>query len=123
MSHMSLIKLSIVNPNMEILKAAMEQVAKQFGARLTTTVKDGYGHTRTVAIGFKGDRFPYGVGVNVGKNGQVTLVGDTRRLSEVENALTVQYSADALTVALKEDGWQVVQRTAAHEILLEAEAF
>jgi hypothetical protein len=116
MSHFSLIKIRIRNPNLALLKRAVEMVAEELGGELVTTVRDYYGRTMECAAALKNSTFKRGVGVRVNEKGEVEIVGDFWDVprSEVERfqqLLVRNYTALALTQALSALGYRVqVQR-------------
>jgi predicted XRE-type DNA-binding protein len=116
MSHFSLIKIRIKNPNLAMLKRAVEMVAEELGGQVTTTIHDYFGRTMECAAAVKGEVFKRGVGVRVNEKGEVEVVGDFWGVpkSEVERfqqLLVRNYTALALQTALAQLGYQVqVQR-------------
>jgi hypothetical protein len=116
MSHFSLIKMKIRNPNLTLLKRAVEMVAEELGGELTTTIRDYYGRTMECAAALRNNTFKRGVGVRVSARGEVEILGDFWGVprSEVERfqqLLVRNYTALALQTALAQLGYQVqVQR-------------
>jgi hypothetical protein len=112
MSHFSIIKISIKNPDLQLLKQVVEQIAKELGADVVNTVKDFYGNILSVIVGIRNNIFHMGIGVVVNSKGEVEIVGDFYRvpISEVEKfkqLLTQYYTAHALTTALTQLGYNV----------------
>jgi hypothetical protein len=112
MSHFSLIKIKIRNPNLTLLRKAVEMVAEEVGGELVTTIRDYYGRTMECAAALKNSTFKRGVGVRVNERGEVEVVGDFWGVprSEVERfqqLLVRNYTALALQTALAQLGYQV----------------
>jgi hypothetical protein len=112
MSHFSIIKISIKNPDLQLLKRVVEEIAKELGAEVVNTVRDYYGNTLNVIVGIKSSVFYRGIGVVVNSRGEVEIVGDFYRvpMSEIERfkqMLTQYYTAYALTTALTQLGYSV----------------
>jgi len=112
MSHFSLIKIKIRNPNLAMLKRAVEMAAEEMGGQLTTTIHDYFGRIMECAAAMKNSTFKRGVGVRVNERGEVEVVGDFWGVpkSEVERfqqLLVRNYTALALQTALAQLGYQV----------------
>jgi hypothetical protein len=112
MSHFSLIRIKIKNPNLALLKKAVETVAEELGGEVTTTIRDYYGRTMECVAALKNGTFKRGVGVRVNERGEVEVVGDFWGVprSEVERfqqLLVRNYTALALQTALAQLGYQV----------------
>jgi LEA14-like dessication related protein len=112
MSHFSIIKISIKNPDLQLLKQVVEQIARELNAEVVNTIKDYYGNALSVLIGIRSSIFHRGIGIIVNNKGEVEVVGDFYRvpISEVEKfkqLLTQYYTASALTSALANLGYSV----------------
>ena len=112
MSHFSIVKISIRNPDVQLLKRVVEEIAKELNADIISTIRDFYGNTLDVLIGIRNDVFRRGIGVRVNKKGEIEIVGDFYRvpISEVEKfkqLLTQYYTTFALTTALTSLGYNV----------------
>jgi len=112
MSHFSIVKISIRNPDVQLLKRVVEEIAKELNADIISTIRDFYGITLDVLIGIRNDVFRRGIGVRVNKKGEIEIVGDFYRvpISEVEKfkqLLTQYYTTFALTTALTSLGYNV----------------
>jgi hypothetical protein len=112
MSHFSLIKIKIRNPNLAMLKRAVEMAAEEMGGQLTTTIHDYFGRIMECAAAMKSEVFKRGVGVRINEKGEVEVVGDFWGVpkSEVERfqqLLVRNYTALALQSALAQLGYQV----------------
>ena len=112
MSHFSIIKISIKNPDLQLLKQVVEQIAKELGADVVNTVKDFYGNILSVIAGIRNNIFHMGIGVVVNSKGEVEIVGDFYGVPAIEiekfkQLLTQYYTAHALTVALTQLGYNV----------------
>jgi len=112
MSHFSLIKISIKNPILSLLKKAVEDVGKEIGAEIVHQIHDYYGRARAdIVIGLKNNVFRRGVGLIVTQDG-VQLVGDFYNIpvSEVERLkrmIVQSYTALAISDCLALLGYSV----------------
>jgi hypothetical protein len=112
MSHFSLIRIKIKNPNVALLKRAVELIAKEIGGEVVSRINDYYGRTMDCIVGIKSADFPRGIGVKINSNGEVEVVGDFWKVrpDAVENfqkALVQYYTALAMQQALAQLGYQV----------------
>ena len=112
MSHFSIVKISIRNPDVQLLKRVVEEIAKELNADIISTIRDFYGITLDVLIGIRNDVFRRGIGVRVNNKGEIEIVGDFYRIpmSEIERfkqLLTQYYTTFALTTALTSLGYNV----------------
>jgi hypothetical protein len=112
MSHFSLIKIKIKNPNVALLKRAVELIAKEIGGEVVSRINDYYGRTMDCIVGIKSADFPRGIGVKINSNGEVEVVGDFWKVrpDAVENfqkALVQYYTALAMQQALAQLGYHV----------------
>jgi hypothetical protein len=112
MSHFSLVKIKIRNPNLTLLRKAVEMVAEEIGGQVVTTIRDYYGNTMECVTAVKSEVFKRGVGIRINEKGEVEVVGDFWGVpkSEVERfqqLLVRNYTALALQSALAQLGYQV----------------
>jgi hypothetical protein len=112
MSHFSLVKVKIRNPNLTLLKRAVEMVAEELGGQLTTTIHDYFGRTMECAAAIKNGAFKRGIGVRVNEKGEVEIAGDfwgvpKQEVERFQQLLVRNYTALALTQALGALGYQV----------------
>jgi hypothetical protein len=112
MSHFSLIKIKIRNPDLALLKKAVEQVAEELGGELVTTVRDYFGRTMECIVAMKNSVFKRGIGVRTNEKGEVEVVGDfwgvlKQEVERFQQLLVRNYTALALTQALGALGYQV----------------
>jgi hypothetical protein len=111
-SHFSLIKIKIKNPNTALLKRAVELVAKELGGEVVSEVRDFYGRTMDCIVGLVNDTFRRGIGVRLGSAGEVELVGDfwgvpSSAVERFKRLLVQNYAALAMSAALASMGYQV----------------
>ena len=111
-SHFSIVKINIRNPDMQLLKQVVEEIARDLGAEVVNTVRDYYGNTLSVITGIRNNIFHRGIGIVVNNRGEVEIVGDFYRVpaSEIEKfkqLLTQYYTAHALTATLTQLGYNV----------------
>jgi len=119
MSHWTVCRVRIKNPNMELLRRVMEILAQKLGSRVVENfLVRGYGHMQLcqLAIPLK---LPYGngVGIYIDENGELKVVMDdhgapisTQKFAQL---LTQYYTALAISVASQQLGYTVqnVQET------------
>jgi len=125
MSHFSIVKINIRNPDMQLLKRVVEEIAKEFSADIVSTIRDFYGNALDVVIGIRNDVFRRGIGVRVNEKGEIEIVGDFYRvpMSEIERfkqLLTQYYTALALTQSLTQLGYSVQMQKADDKIYIRA---
>lgn len=123
MSSITLIRVRLKNVNSELLRQVVEQLCKEYGGTMTTTIED-YGHNLSkVELGFKCRAFPRGVGFEV-INGQVHMKADFYEYhgfqQQLERQLTQTYTAQAHQQALRQAGFQVQSQKVGTKIVLRA---
>ena len=128
MSHISLIRVKIQNPNVELLRQAVENLAREMGGELVSEIEDYYGNKTKVGLGIKSSVFLRGVGFEVDGNGEVNVKGDFWGISwkEVENlklGLVKHYTALATATALRNMGYQVQSTKVKESIYIKAVAW
>ncbi|MCX8205544.1 MAG: hypothetical protein N3H31_07840 [Candidatus Nezhaarchaeota archaeon] len=124
MSHFTLIKIKIKDPNVQLLKKAIEQVAKELNATIITQVQDYYGRGKDVIIGLKNNEFYRGVGVIV-EGGEIKLIGDfwgvkQSYIDQFQQLLTQNYTALAVQASLQQLGYQVSMQRVQDKIYVKA---
>jgi hypothetical protein len=112
MSHFSLVKIKIRNPNLALLRKAVEMVAEEIGGQVVTTIRDYYGNTMECVTAVKNSTFTRGIGVRVNERGEVEIVGDfwgvpRQEVERFQQLLVRNYTALALTQTLSALGYQV----------------
>jgi hypothetical protein len=112
MSHFSLIKVSIKNPILSLLKRTIEEVARELNAEIVHQIHDYYGRARTdIVVGLKNNVFRRGVGLIVTQDG-VQLVGDfynipASQLERLKRMIVQAYTALAISDCLALLGYSV----------------
>jgi len=108
LSHMLRAMLKITTANEQLVKAAMEQLAKELGGIVTQYVKDFYGRRTNVVAGMYGDDIR-GFGVAI-ERGRLVAVGDDygcrMTMGEFMKKFTQTYQAVAVQAALAQMGYQ-----------------
>lgn len=126
MSSITLIRIRLRNVSAELLRQVVEQLCKELGGTMTTTIQDYYGNDVHVELGFKCPQFQRGVGFVVEK-GEVSIKGDFYQHNEfqrqVERQLTQTYTAQAHQQALRQAGYQVQQQKVGTKVVLRAFAW
>ena len=125
-SHISLIRVKIKNPNMNLLREAVKNLAMEIGAELVNEVVDYYGRKVKVDLGIKNDVFHRGVGITV-QNGEVKLIGDfygyRQHVEQLQLGLVKHYTALATAVTLRNMGYQVQSSKVKNSIFIRAVAY
>jgi hypothetical protein len=125
MSHFSIVKISIRNPDVQLLKRVVEEIARELSAEVINTVRDFYGNTLSVIAGIRNNVFHRGIGVVINNRGEVEIIGDFYKIpiSEIERfkqLLTQYYTTYALTTALTQLGYNVQTQKAGDKIYIRA---
>jgi hypothetical protein len=112
MSHFSIIKISIKNPDIELLKRVVEEIAKELNAEIDNTIRDFYGNTLNVTIGIRNNIFKRGIGIVINQRDELEIVGDfygvpASEIEKFKQLLTQYYTTFALTTALTSLGYNV----------------
>jgi hypothetical protein len=118
------VKINIRNPDMQLLKQVVKEIARDLGAEVVNTVRDYYGNTLSV-IGIRSNIFYRGIGIVVNNRGEVEIVGDFYKIptSEVEKfkqLLTQYYTTYALTSSLTQLGYSVQTQKVDDKIYIRA---
>jgi len=120
--------VKIVNPDMDLLRHAVEFLAREMGAELVNEIEDYYGNKTRVSLGIKNSTFSRGVGFEVSENGEVQLKGDfwgipQREVENLKLSLVKQYTALATFTALRSMGYQVRTAKVKDSIYIKAVAW
>jgi uncharacterized protein YukJ len=124
MSHFSIVKINIRNPDAQLLKRVVEEIAKEQNAEIVYTIRDFYGNTLNVTIGIRNNIFRRGIGVVI-ERGELQIVGDFHGVppSEIEKfkqLLTQYYTTYALTSSLVQLGYNVQTQRVDDKIYIRA---
>jgi hypothetical protein len=123
-SHYSLIKIRIKNPNIALLKKAVEELAKEEGGKTVKEIHDYYGNARTdFVIAIVTPTFHRGVGIKV-NNGNVEIVGDfwginDSEIQKLQEKIVQHYTANAVTTALSTMNYNVKKEKIKDQIVIE----
>jgi len=125
MSCIKMVKVEIVNPNINLLEQTVKEMASITGGEVIKYVVDYYGNREEVLIGIMNEVFHRGIGVRISSSGQLQIIGDFWGIprSEVEKfrqMLVQRYTANALTYALGTMGYSVAKQEAEEQILIRA---
>jgi len=128
MSHFSICKIKIRNPNIELLKQAVEQLAKELNGEIVTEIRDFAGNVRTdFLMAVKTPQLYRGVGIQVTERGEVKLVGDFWRVEYAakvfEKNLVKTYTTLALSQTLSQMGYRLNVQKAKEKVMIYAEAY
>lgn len=110
MSHYAVSRIRITNPNPQILRKALEQLAKKLGAELVENARvRGWGFNKRVDFLLK-MRLPYGngYGIELSSDGikiHVDEHGAPMKAEEFARELTALYTAEAMKEVLQEMGY------------------
>jgi len=114
MSHWTVCKINIKNPNMQILRYALEMLAKELGSYVVENFEvKGWNHRRVCQFAIP-MKLPYGNGYGIViENGELKVVVDDHgapmSATEFANKLTQYYMLYAVMVASQQLGYQVAQ--------------
>jgi hypothetical protein len=127
MSHFSIIRITIKNPDLQLLKRAVEEIAKELNAEITNVIRDYYGTALNVPIGIRNNVFRRGIGVVINQRG-VEVIGDFYDVpaSEVEKfkqLLSQYYTTHAMITALTQLGYNVQTQKVNDKIYIRAFTF
>lgn len=126
MSSITVIKVRLKNVNAELLRQVVEQLCKEYGGQMTTSIQDFYGQSQRVDLGFKCPEMQRGVGFTVEK-GEVKIRGDFFNAygfqRQLEKQLVQTYTAQAHIAALRQQGFQVQQQKVGEKIVVRAFQF
>lgn len=107
MSHLTICKISIRDPDLSLLKRTFEVLANEYRCKMTDIVRDYYGRTAKVMFGLN---IETGIGVNI-VNGDLVVVGDKymlgRLFDEISQKIVQYYTALAVTEAAQQMGLHV----------------
>jgi len=122
MSHFSISKIRLRNPNRELLAQAVKQLAKDLGFEIVDKIVDFNGNTRTdFVIGIKNKVFHRGVGIK--EDG--SLIGDfwgipTAEREKLARKIVQYYTTNAVVFSLRSMGYNIqVQKGAQHVVIAE----
>jgi len=124
MSHISLLKVAIQNPNLSLLREAVKALASEMGAELVDEVEDYYGNRVKVPVGIRSKVFSRGVGVVV-EDGAVRLKGDfylvpQNEVERLQKLLVRNYVTLATVSSLRSLGYQVQARKVMGHVYIKA---
>jgi hypothetical protein len=125
MSHFSIIKISIKNPDIELLKRVVEEIAKELNAEIVNTIRDFYGNALNVTIGIRNNIFRRGIGIVINQRGEPEVVGDfygvpVSEIEKFKQLLTQYYTTYALTSSLVQLGYNVQTQKVNDKIYIRA---
>jgi|GEM_PF-2248794 len=129
MSHFSAIKVKIQNPNIDLLKNAVEKIVQETGGQVVQEIRDANYNTliqgKDFVIGFTNDTFYRGVGIKIDENGEVKLVGDFWRVSQegiekFKQLLVQRYASEAMKYSLMKLGYKVQEQKVQDKIMIHA---
>jgi len=120
-SHISVVKTEIRNPNVTIAMLAFENMIKKYNANRTNVVRDWFGNKTEVLIGMEIDNRTVGLRIN---NGVAELVADKylwgKKFEEIMSEFTQNYITLAILQALKSERYDVSVKEIKGAILIDA---
>ena len=127
MSHFSICKIRIKNPNVELLKQAVQQLAQELNGEIVQEIVDFSGNIqKDFLIAVKTPQIHRGVGIKV-EDGEVKLVGDFFLIRDVIEAfqknLIQTYTALAVANSLKNLGYNVQAQKQMGKVVIYAESY
>ena len=128
MSHFSISKIKIKNPNVELLKQAVEQLAQELNGEIVNEIKDFYGNImKDFIIAIRTPTLSRGVGVSVSKDGELQLIGDFFGVHSAAEAfqknLVKTYTALAVAKSLQSLGYNVQAQKQKEKVVIYAESY
>ncbi len=121
MSHMTKCATAIKNPNMQLLKETIEQIAREEGLTVTSTIHDYYKNPIKVDFGLTGPGLSRGIGFVV-ENGVLKTFGDPYGQSgynHIAGRLVQEYTVKATARAVLALGYRSqVQQKQGDKIVL-----
>ena len=114
MSHYSYIKIRIKNPNIQLLKKTIKDIAEEMNAEIVDEIRDYYGNRRRdFIIGLRNNTFRRGVGIQI-RDGEVKLVGDfwnipRNEINRLQKKIIQHYTKNAMIVSMQKLGYQQFQ--------------
>ncbi|MEM1554349.1 MAG: hypothetical protein QXU09_03810 [Thermoproteota archaeon] len=127
MSHFSICKIKIKNPDIELLKQAVVQIAKELNGEIVQEIVDFSGNVqKDFLIAVKTPQIHRGVGIKI-ENGEVKLVGDFFLVHSAVEAfqknLIKTYTALAVANSLKNLGYNVQTQKQMGKVVIYAESY
>jgi len=129
MSHWTVCKLKIKNPNMELLKTALQVIAQKLGSEVVENYEViGYRHRAKCPLAIP-VKLPYGNGYGIIiENGEIRVVVDDHgaplTAEEFVQELTQAYTSLAIAQSVQQLGWNVTNVQEVREgVLMEVEVY
>jgi len=100
MSHYNVYTVKIANITEQMLRDAVQRLAKLEGLQVTDKITDYYDERHKIMIGLKGRGLAYGIGFNI-VNGQLQICGDSYNSpswSRIETAIQQHLIAQKIAV-------------------------
>lgn len=127
MSHFSVCKIQIKNPNTDLLKAVVEQIALEMKGQVCSEIR-GWGRAKSkdYIIALKAPGMENGVGVKLNKDGVVELEADWMYISpenkkKLEEELTKMYTATAVAQVLRRMGYKTEAQKTQQQVIINAQ--
>lgn len=121
MSHISVVRSDIKNPEIKMAKLAFENIIRKYGAKQTNVVRDVYGNIIEVPIGMEIGNKTLGLRIN---NNVLELVADKflwgEKFEEILREFKQNYIALAIINALKSERYDIRVKEVKGAILIDA---
>ena len=108
MSHITVCKVKIKNPNIQLLKQVFSILAQEYKCSLTNRIKDYYGNITNCLIALD---VKSGIGINVDENGELVILGDEyvlgKLFNEVKDKIIQYYTALAISQIASQLGFTI----------------
>lgn len=125
MSHIAITKVQLKNPDPQLLKKTVAQLAKELNGSVVTEIVDYNGRKENVPLALKTPKIFRGVGILIDENGEVKFKGDfwhyQKEIQKLKKQLTQSYTSLAVQVALKKMGYKIKQQKRENKIYIFAE--
>lgn len=112
MSHYSVIKTNLKNPNPQLLKRSLEEIVRILNGTIVDRITDARGRSRSgFLIAFTIPEMKRGIGVLINARGEVEIVGDFWQrehiIPKLQHMITQFYTKNAMALVLSKRGYKV----------------
>jgi len=115
MSHLTIAKVRIKNPNLDLLRQVFNVLAQEYKCEIINYVRDYYGRSQDVlfALALPGKGKAFGIGVQVDEQGNLIVIGDDwafgKLFHEIRDKIVQYYTAMAIAQIAQQMGFQIVE--------------
>jgi len=115
MSHLTIAKVRIKNPNLDLLRQVFNVLAQEYKCSIISQVSDYYGRTQNVlfALALKGRGKAFGIGIQIDNQGNLIVIGDGwafgKLFDEIKNKIVQYYTTFAIVQIAQQLGMEIVE--------------